>query len=194
MLSIPRYPVHPFLSVSWPINTQCSQCIWASPSLRIVVYVKPPVRLLSRFWVKQIAVEKCLLFFSNAWCWSSHSSSHARMATFDRATVHSISHIEDVGVVNPCLLTTSVCLSEPSRAPGRLRARSVSASEVEVTWKPLAWSNNRRRILGYEVRPTHAHTMDKQERSTGNRSVTGGGTSLADKDKPAFPFFFFLCV
>uniref|UniRef100_A0A674NAR9 Contactin 3a, tandem duplicate 1 n=1 Tax=Takifugu rubripes TaxID=31033 RepID=A0A674NAR9_TAKRU len=37
---------------------------------------------------------------------------------------------------------------EPSRAPGRLRARSVSASEVEVTWKPLAWSN--RRILGYE--------------------------------------------
>uniref|UniRef100_A0A8D3CW22 Contactin 3a, tandem duplicate 1 n=1 Tax=Scophthalmus maximus TaxID=52904 RepID=A0A8D3CW22_SCOMX len=67
---------------------------------------------------------------------------------------------------------------EPSRAPGRLRARSVSASEVEVTWKPLAWSNNRRRILGYEVRPTHAHTMDKQERSTGNRSVTGGGTSL----------------
>uniref|UniRef100_A0A4W6CA17 Contactin 3a, tandem duplicate 1 n=1 Tax=Lates calcarifer TaxID=8187 RepID=A0A4W6CA17_LATCA len=44
---------------------------------------------------------------------------------------------------------------EPSRAPGRVRARSVSASEVEVTWKPLAWSNNRRRILGYEVKPTH---------------------------------------
>ncbi|XP_068184583.1 contactin-4 isoform X2 [Antennarius striatus] len=40
---------------------------------------------------------------------------------------------------------------EPSRAPGRLRVRSVSASEVEVTWKPLAWSNNRRRILGYEL-------------------------------------------
>ncbi|XP_045913390.1 contactin-4 isoform X1 [Micropterus dolomieu] len=40
---------------------------------------------------------------------------------------------------------------EPSRAPARLRARSVSASEVEVTWKPLAWSNNRRRILGYEL-------------------------------------------
>lgn len=42
--------------------------------------------------------------------------------------------------------------SEPSRAPGRLRARSVSATEVEVTWKPLVWSN--RRILGYEVSQT----------------------------------------
>jgi len=52
------------------------------------------------------------------------------------------------------------CLSEPSRAPGRLRAKSVSASEAEVTWKPLAWSNNRRRILGYEVKPTHPHNMN----------------------------------
>ncbi|KAM4737372.1 contactin-4 isoform 2-T2 [Anableps anableps] len=40
---------------------------------------------------------------------------------------------------------------EPSRAPVKLRVRSISASEVEVTWKPLAWSNSRRRILGYEL-------------------------------------------
>ncbi|XP_068610184.1 contactin-4-like [Brachionichthys hirsutus] len=40
---------------------------------------------------------------------------------------------------------------EPSRAPGRLSVRSVSASELEVAWKPLAWNNNRRRILGYEL-------------------------------------------
>lgn len=68
----------------------------------------------------------------------------------------------DVGVMNPCLSPHPehpLFLSEPSRAPGRLRARSVSASEVEVTWKPLPWSNNRRRILGYEVKPTHAHTI-----------------------------------
>lgn len=73
-----------------------------------------------------------------------------------------ISQIVDVGVVNMCLFSYPehpVCFSEPSRAPGRLRARSVSASEVEVTWKPLAWSNNRRRILGYEVKPTHGHTI-----------------------------------
>ena len=47
---------------------------------------------------------------------------------------------------------------EPSRPPGRVRARSVSASEVEVSWKALSWSNSRRRILGYEVPPTHART------------------------------------
>ncbi|XP_046896798.1 contactin-4 [Hypomesus transpacificus] len=41
---------------------------------------------------------------------------------------------------------------EPTSAPGRLRTRSVSSSQVEVNWKPLPWSNNRRRILGYELR------------------------------------------
>lgn len=75
-----------------------------------------------------------------------------------RVPVHSVSHAGDVGVVNPCL-PSSDCLSEPIRAPGRVRARSISASEVEVTWKPLAWSNNYRRILGYEVKPTHAQTI-----------------------------------
>uniref|UniRef100_A0A8C4IQU1 Contactin 3a, tandem duplicate 1 n=1 Tax=Dicentrarchus labrax TaxID=13489 RepID=A0A8C4IQU1_DICLA len=55
---------------------------------------------------------------------------------------------------------------EPSRAPGRLRAKSVSASEVEVTWKPLPWSNNRRRILGYEVKLTHSSVI----RTVGNKT------------------------
>uniref|UniRef100_A0A672YTS4 Contactin 3a, tandem duplicate 1 n=1 Tax=Sphaeramia orbicularis TaxID=375764 RepID=A0A672YTS4_9TELE len=61
---------------------------------------------------------------------------------------------------------------EPSRAPGRLKARSVSASEVEVTWKPLAWSNNRRRILGYEVKPTHKEKQDTARviRTVGNKT------------------------
>uniref|UniRef100_A0A672IRB5 Contactin 3a, tandem duplicate 1 n=1 Tax=Salarias fasciatus TaxID=181472 RepID=A0A672IRB5_SALFA len=66
---------------------------------------------------------------------------------------------------------------EPSRAPGRLRARSISASEVEVTWKPLPWSNNRRRILGYEVKPTH----EKQEAATVIRTV-GNKTSVLIRD------------
>uniref|UniRef100_A0A4W6CB34 Contactin 3a, tandem duplicate 1 n=1 Tax=Lates calcarifer TaxID=8187 RepID=A0A4W6CB34_LATCA len=67
---------------------------------------------------------------------------------------------------------------EPSRAPGRVRARSVSASEVEVTWKPLAWSNNRRRILGYEVKPTH---KEKQDTASVIRTV-GNKTSVLIKD------------
>lgn len=82
------------------------------------------------------------------------------MFRLDGVAVYPISQPANVGAVNLCLPPYSdctACLSEPSRAPGRLRARSVSASEVEVTWKPLAWSNSRRRILGYEVNPTHVY-------------------------------------
>ncbi|XP_076840521.1 contactin-3 isoform X3 [Brachyhypopomus gauderio] len=41
---------------------------------------------------------------------------------------------------------------EPSRAPTRIRAKSLSSSEVELSWKPLPWSTSRRRIMGYELR------------------------------------------
>ncbi|XP_053172848.1 contactin-4 [Scomber japonicus] len=68
---------------------------------------------------------------------------------------------------------------EPSRAPGRLRARSVSASEVEVTWKPLAWSNNRRRILGYELR--YWREKEKQDTASVIRTV-GNKTSVLIRD------------
>ncbi|XP_040009747.1 contactin-4 isoform X2 [Xiphias gladius] len=68
---------------------------------------------------------------------------------------------------------------EPSRAPGRLRARSVSASEVEVTWKPLAWSNNRRHILGYELR----YWGEKEKQDTANVIRTAGNkTSVLIRD------------
>uniref|UniRef100_H3DCJ7 Contactin 3a, tandem duplicate 1 n=1 Tax=Tetraodon nigroviridis TaxID=99883 RepID=H3DCJ7_TETNG len=68
---------------------------------------------------------------------------------------------------------------EPSRAPGRLRARSVSASEVEVTWKPLAWSNSRRRILGYELQ----YWSERQKPDTASviRTV-GNKTSILIRD------------
>ncbi|XP_042347496.1 contactin-4 [Plectropomus leopardus] len=68
---------------------------------------------------------------------------------------------------------------EPSRAPGRLRVRSVSASEVEVTWKPLAWSNNRRRILGYELQ--YWGERKKQDTASVIRTV-GNKTSVLIRD------------
>uniref|UniRef100_A0AAV2M6D8 Contactin 4 n=2 Tax=Knipowitschia caucasica TaxID=637954 RepID=A0AAV2M6D8_KNICA len=40
---------------------------------------------------------------------------------------------------------------EPGRAPTRVRARSLSASEVEVLWKALPWNASKKRVLGYEV-------------------------------------------
>uniref|UniRef100_A0A8C1MN05 Contactin 3a, tandem duplicate 1 n=1 Tax=Cyprinus carpio TaxID=7962 RepID=A0A8C1MN05_CYPCA len=55
---------------------------------------------------------------------------------------------------------------EPSRAPSRVRAKSLSASEVEVSWKPLPWSTSRTRIMGYEDRPDTASVM----RTVGNRT------------------------
>ncbi|KAM9828389.1 contactin-4 isoform X2 [Syngnathus typhle] len=68
---------------------------------------------------------------------------------------------------------------EPSRAPGRLRAKSISASVVEVTWKPLAWSNNRRRILGYELQ--YWGVKAKQEAASVIRTV-GNKTSVHIRD------------
>ncbi|KAM9752126.1 contactin-4 isoform 1-T1 [Menidia menidia] len=68
---------------------------------------------------------------------------------------------------------------EPSRAPGRLRARSISAFEVEVTWKPLSWSNNRRRILGYELR--YWGEKENQDTASVIRTV-GNKTSVLIRD------------
>ncbi|XP_019743633.1 contactin-4 isoform X2 [Hippocampus comes] len=68
---------------------------------------------------------------------------------------------------------------EPSRAPGRLRVKSISASAVEVTWKPLAWSNNRRRILGYELQ--YWGVKEKREAASVIRTV-GNKTSVRIRD------------
>ncbi|XP_016386709.1 contactin-3-like [Sinocyclocheilus rhinocerous] len=62
---------------------------------------------------------------------------------------------------------------EPSRAPSRVRAKSLSASEVEVSWKPLPWSTSRTRIMGYELR--YWRTKDRPDtasvmRTVGNRT------------------------
>lgn len=62
---------------------------------------------------------------------------------------------------------------EPSRAPSRIRAKSLSASEVEVSWKPLPWSTSRTRIMGYELR--YWSTKDRPDtasvmRTVGNRT------------------------
>ncbi|XP_056305395.1 contactin-4 [Danio aesculapii] len=62
---------------------------------------------------------------------------------------------------------------EPSRAPSRIRAKSLSATEVEVSWKPLPWSTSKTRIMGYELR--YWSTKDRPDtasvmRTVGNRT------------------------
>ncbi|MEQ2187334.1 hypothetical protein GOODEAATRI_003669 [Goodea atripinnis] len=41
-------------------------------------------------------------------------------------------------------------IPEPGRAPTRIRGKSLSASEIEVSWKALPWNASKRRVLGYE--------------------------------------------
>ncbi|KAI4881925.1 hypothetical protein NFI96_021095 [Prochilodus magdalenae] len=63
---------------------------------------------------------------------------------------------------------------EPSRAPARVRAKSLSASEVELSWKPLPWSTSKRRIMGYEMRywtKTQRQDTASVMRTVGNRTV-----------------------
>ncbi|XP_015202788.2 contactin-4 isoform X3 [Lepisosteus oculatus] len=64
-----------------------------------------------------------------------------------------------VGVYNskgegPFGSTTTIFSAEeePGRAPNKVRAKSLSAYEIEVSWKPIPWNTNRRRVLGYELR------------------------------------------
>ncbi|XP_054905364.1 contactin-4 isoform X2 [Poeciliopsis prolifica] len=93
------------------------------------------------------------------WMQAAVTSPDASRYVFKNETIPPFSPYQvKVGVYNnkgegPFSPVTTIYSAEeePSRAPVRLRVRSVSASEVEVTWKPLAWSNSRRRILGYEL-------------------------------------------
>ncbi|KAL0978657.1 hypothetical protein UPYG_G00173550 [Umbra pygmaea] len=63
---------------------------------------------------------------------------------------------------------------EPGRAPTRIRAKSLSASEIEVSWKALPWNTSRRRVLGYELR--YWEKSEKEEAASVQRTV-GNQTS-----------------
>uniref|UniRef100_A0A7N8Y920 Contactin 4 n=1 Tax=Mastacembelus armatus TaxID=205130 RepID=A0A7N8Y920_9TELE len=59
---------------------------------------------------------------------------------------------------------------EPGRAPTRVRAKSLSASEVEVLWKALPWNASKKRVLGYEVRYNEISYF--LQRTVGNQTST----------------------
>ncbi|TMS16334.1 Contactin-4 [Larimichthys crocea] len=124
---------------------------------------------------------------AQGWMQAAVTSPDASRYAFKNDTIPPFSPYQvKVGVYNnkgegPFSPVTTIYSAEeePSRAPGRLRARSVSASEVEVTWKPLAWSNNRRRILGYELQ--YWGERQKQDTASVIRTV-GNKTSLLIRD------------
>ncbi|XP_016314078.1 contactin-4 isoform X2 [Sinocyclocheilus anshuiensis] len=63
---------------------------------------------------------------------------------------------------------------EPGRAPSRLRAKSLSAFDVEVSWKALPWSTSKKRVLGYELRYWEKNEKEDTAsvlRTVGNRTL-----------------------
>ncbi|XP_030623670.1 contactin-4 [Chanos chanos] len=64
---------------------------------------------------------------------------------------------------------------EPIRAPSRVRAKSLSASEAEVSWKSLPWITSRRRIMGYELR----YWGEKKNKETASVLRTVGNKTSA---------------
>ncbi|KAG2470748.1 CNTN4 protein, partial [Polypterus senegalus] len=64
---------------------------------------------------------------------------------------------------------------EPTRAPTKIRARSLSASEIEVSWRPVSGNTSKRRVLGYELR--YWSQDGKEEMASIGRTV--GNKTLA---------------
>ncbi|KAF3689443.1 Contactin-4 Brain-derived immunoglobulin superfamily protein 2 [Channa argus] len=64
---------------------------------------------------------------------------------------------------------------EPGRAPTRVRAKSLSASKIEVSWKALPWNASKKRVLGYEVRywsRSEREDTASVQRTVGNQTST----------------------
>ncbi|XP_058844671.1 contactin-4-like isoform X1 [Acipenser ruthenus] len=74
------------------------------------------------------------------------------------------------------LVTIYSAEEEPSRAPNKIKAKSLSASEMEVSWKPLPWNTSKRRVLGYELR--YWDQEGKEETASSVRKL-GNKTSSA---------------
>ncbi|KAI4889445.1 hypothetical protein NFI96_022802, partial [Prochilodus magdalenae] len=76
---------------------------------------------------------------------------------------------------------------EPGRAPTRVRAQSISATEVEVTWKALPWSTSRRRVLGYELR--YWEKKEKEDTASMLRTVGNRTTAIVQGLKGSSTYY-----
>ncbi|XP_041945617.1 contactin-4 [Alosa sapidissima] len=79
------------------------------------------------------------------------------------------------------IVTVYSAEEEPVRTPNRVRAKSLSASEVEVTWRGLPWYTSKRpdlskRILGYELR--YWEKTEKEETASVLRTVGNQTTAI----------------
>ncbi|XP_076869807.1 contactin-4-like [Brachyhypopomus gauderio] len=120
-------------------------------------------------------------FAATGWMQAAVPSAEASRYVFKNESIQPFSKFQvKVGVYNNkgegpfgSIVTIYSAEEEPGRAPTRVRAQSLSASEAEVTWKALPWSTSRRRVLGYELRyweKKEKEDMASVLRTVGNRT------------------------
>ncbi|XP_052382580.1 contactin-4-like isoform X1 [Oncorhynchus keta] len=119
---------------------------------------------------------------ATGWMQAAVPSSEASKYVFKNESIQPFSPFQvKVGVYNNegegpfgPVITIYSAEEEPGRAPTRIRAKSLSASEIEVSWKALPWNTSKRRVLGYELR--YWEKREKEEAASVQRTV-GNQTS-----------------
>ncbi|XP_013988624.1 contactin-4 isoform X1 [Salmo salar] len=119
---------------------------------------------------------------TTGWMQAAVPSSEASKYVFKNESIQPFSPFQvKVGVYNNegegpfgPVITIYSAEEEPGRAPTRIRAKSLSASEIEVSWKALPWNTSKRRVLGYELR--YWEKREKEEAASVQRTV-GNQTS-----------------
>ncbi|NP_001073520.1 contactin-4 precursor [Danio rerio] len=121
-------------------------------------------------------------FGSTGWMQAAVPSPEASKYVFKNETILPFSPFQvKVGAYNNKgegpfgpVITIYSAEEEPGRAPSRLRAKSLSASDVEVSWKALPWSTSKKRVLGYELRYWEKNEKEDASsvlRTVGNRTL-----------------------
>uniref|UniRef100_A0A9J8B2P0 Contactin 4 n=2 Tax=Cyprinus carpio TaxID=7962 RepID=A0A9J8B2P0_CYPCA len=121
-------------------------------------------------------------FGATGWMQAAVPSPEASKYIFKNETILPFSPFQvKVGVYNNKgegpfgpVVTIYSAEEEPGRAPSRLRAKSLSAFDVEVSWKALPWSTSKKRVLGYELRYWEKNEKEDTAsvlRTVGNRTM-----------------------
>ncbi|XP_057194880.1 contactin-4 isoform X2 [Triplophysa rosa] len=122
-------------------------------------------------------------FGATGWMQAAVPSAEASKYVFKNETILPFSPFQvKVGVYNNKgegpfgpVVTIYSAEEEPGRAPSRVRAKSLSAFDVEVSWKALPWSTSKKRVLGYELRYWEKNEKEDTAsvlRTVGNRTLT----------------------
>nr|XP_009687341.1 PREDICTED: contactin-6 isoform X2 [Struthio camelus australis] len=119
---------------------------------------------------------------STTWTKAAVASVEASRYVYRNESITPLSPFEvKVGVYNNegegTLSSISIVYSgedEPQIAPAGTSVQSISAAEVEVSWKAIAWNRHTGRVLGYEVL---YWTDDPKESTAGKVRVKGNVTA-----------------